>query len=66
MDAVVFTMLSTLNPSQVALFAIIMWSLWKRKNLKLWQQKVETGKNFDRAIHQKKQLTQFQPHLIRS
>jgi len=36
MDVVVFTMLSILNQSQSALFATIMWSLWKRHNLKLW------------------------------
>jgi hypothetical protein len=32
MDAMVFTMLSTLNPSQSALFATIMWSIWNRRN----------------------------------
>jgi len=43
LDAVVFTMLSTLNLSQCTLFATIMWSIWKRKNLKLWQHKDETN-----------------------
>jgi hypothetical protein len=35
MDKVVFTMLSTLDPSQSAPFGTIMWSIWKRRNLKL-------------------------------
>jgi len=36
MDAVIFNMLTTLSPAQSALFATVMWSIWKRRNLKLW------------------------------
>jgi len=43
MDVVIFNMLSTLSPVQSALFATIMWSIWKSRNLKLWQHKTETN-----------------------
>ncbi|XP_024640526.1 uncharacterized protein [Medicago truncatula] len=43
MDAMIFSLLSQLNPSQSSLFATILWSIWKRMNLKLWQQKTETN-----------------------
>ena len=43
MYAVIFSLLSQPNPSQSSLFAKILWSIWKRKNLKLWQQKAETN-----------------------
>jgi len=43
MDAVIFSLLSQLNLSQSSLFATILWSVWKRMNLKLWQQRTETN-----------------------
>jgi len=43
MDAMNFSLLSQLNPCQSALFATILWSIWKHRNLKLWQQKTENN-----------------------
>jgi len=43
MDAVIFNMISTLSSTQSVLFATIMWSIWKRRNLKLWNKKNETN-----------------------
>jgi len=53
MDVVVFTLLHQLSPNQSEqLFATVLWSLWKRKNLKLWQQKNETNTQVvERATH---------------
>jgi len=42
MDALIFTLLDQLPLVQRELFVTIMWSLWKRRNLKLWQQQNET------------------------
>lgn len=42
MDALIFTLLDQLSLVQKELFVTIMWSLWKRRNLKLWQQQNET------------------------
>jgi len=42
MDALIFTLLDQLSLVQKELFVTIMWSLWKCKNLKLWQQQNET------------------------
>ena len=42
MDALIFSLLDQLPSSQKELFVTIMWSLWKRMNLKLWQQQNET------------------------
>lgn len=38
-DAVIFTLLHQLAPAQSEKFLMVIWSLWKRRNLKLWQQK---------------------------
>jgi len=43
MDAVMFSLLQQLTICQSELFVKILWSLWKRRNLKLWQQKNETN-----------------------
>jgi len=52
MDAVVFTLLHQLSPSQSELFATDLRSLWKRKNLKFCQQKNETNMEVvERATH---------------
>jgi len=42
MDALIFSLLEQLPYTQKELFVTIMWSLWKRGNLKLWQQQNET------------------------
>jgi hypothetical protein len=42
MDALIFTLLDQLPLVQRELFVTIMWSMWKRRNLKLWQQQNET------------------------
>jgi len=42
MDALIFTLTDQLPLVQRELFVTIMWSLWKRRNLKLWQQQNET------------------------
>jgi len=41
MDALIFTLLDQLPLVQRELFVMIMWSLWKCRNLKLWQQQNE-------------------------
>jgi len=52
MDAVIFTLLHKRPPNQSVLLATLMWSLWKRRNLKLWQQKNETvTQAVERATH---------------
>lgn len=43
MYALIFSLLSQLTLSQSAQFATILWSIWKRMNLMLWQQKTETN-----------------------
>ena len=43
MDAVMFSLLQQLTICQSELFVKILWSLWKRRNLKLRQQKNETN-----------------------
>nr|ABN08692.1 probable reverse transcriptase At2g02650 -, related [Medicago truncatula] len=51
-DVVVFTLLHQLGSSQSELFATFLWSLWKRRNLKLWWQKNETNMQVvERASH---------------
>ena len=42
MDALIFSLLNQLPSMQKELFVMIMWSLWKRRNLKLWQHQNET------------------------
>jgi len=42
MDALIFSLLDQLPSTQKELFVTIMWSLWKRRNLKLWHQQNET------------------------
>jgi len=42
MDVVIFQLLKTLQAAQCNLFAMVLWSLWKHRNLKLWQQIHET------------------------
>jgi len=42
MDALIFSLLDHVPSTQKELFVTIMWSLWKCRNLKLWQQKNET------------------------
>jgi hypothetical protein len=42
MDALIFSLLYQLSPAQKYLFVMIMWRVWKRRNLKLWQQQNET------------------------
>jgi len=42
MDALIFSLLDQLPSTQKELFVTIMWSLWKRRNSKLWQQQNET------------------------
>jgi len=41
-DALIFSLLDQLPSMHKELFVTIMWSLWKRRNLKLWQQQNET------------------------
>lgn len=43
MDAMISNMLSTLSPTQSALFATVTWSILKRRNLRLRQHKTETN-----------------------
>jgi len=42
MDALIFSLFVQLPSTQKELFVTIMWSLSKRRNLKLWQQQNET------------------------
>ncbi|AET02318.1 hypothetical protein MTR_8g039080 [Medicago truncatula] len=53
MDVVVFTLLHQLSLSKSEqLFAIVLWSLWKGNNWKLWQQKNKTNTQVgERATH---------------
>lgn len=52
MDALIFTLLDQLPLVQRELFVTIMWSMWKRRNLKLWQQQNETIMHvLERAKH---------------
>ena len=52
MNALIFSLLLQLQSAQSELFVTIMWSLWKRKNLKLWQQQNETSRQVvERATH---------------
>ena len=41
-DALIFSLLDQLPSTQKELSVTIIWSLWKRRNLKLWQQQNET------------------------
>jgi len=51
-SALIFTLLQDLSPGQCKLMATIMWSLWKSRILKLWQQQNETDSQiFQRATH---------------
>jgi hypothetical protein len=43
MYALIFSLLSQLTPSQSALFATILWSIWKIRNIMLWQEKTKTN-----------------------
>ena len=48
----IFTLLQILSSGQCELMATIMWSLWKCRNMKLWQQQLETDSQvFQRATH---------------
>ena len=52
MDALIFSLFDQLCSTQKELFVAIMWSLWKRRNLKLWQQQNETSLQVvERARH---------------
>lgn len=52
MNVVIFALLQKLNASQIKLFVTVMRSIWKRRNLKLWQQKNETNAQVvERAMH---------------
>jgi hypothetical protein len=52
MDALILSLLDKLPYTQNELFVTIMWSLWKRRNLKLWQQQNETSLQVvERARH---------------
>lgn len=51
-DSIVFQLLQKVPASQCSLLAMILWSLWKRRNLKLWQHHDEsTGQVILRAKH---------------
>jgi hypothetical protein len=43
MDALIFSLLDQLSKAQKEMFVAIMWSMWKRRNLKLWQKQNETS-----------------------
>ena len=43
MDVLIFSLLDLLPSTQKELIVMIMWSLWKRRNLKLLQQQNETS-----------------------
>jgi hypothetical protein len=50
--ALIFTFLQNFSSMQYELMATIMWSLWKSRNMKLWQQQNETNVQvFQRATH---------------
>jgi len=52
MDVAVCTLLHKLTPAHIEQFVTILWSLWKNRNLKLWQQTGETTTQFiKRAMH---------------
>lgn len=38
----IFALLQELSHAQAELFASVLWSLWKSRNLQLWQNEVET------------------------
>jgi ribonuclease HI len=42
-DDIVFHLLQTISASQCSLLAMLLWSLWKRRNLKLWQHHDESA-----------------------
>jgi hypothetical protein len=51
-DGIVFQLLQKVPASQCSLLAMLLWSLWKRRNLKLWQQHDEsTAQVLARAKH---------------
>jgi len=51
-SALIFTLLHNLSSGQCELMATIMWSLWKCRNMKLWQQQFEIDSQvLQRATH---------------
>jgi len=76
---VVFCILQKFQPTQCSLFGTILWSLWKRRNLKLWQRIHETNAQVvERDVHMREywklvqemresvRITEAQPQLRRS
>ena len=48
----IFAILQKLSDEHSQRFAAVLWSIWKHRNLKLWQDASETGAQvLDRAIH---------------
>jgi hypothetical protein len=49
---IIFHILEHAATTQAELFATTLWSIWKRRNLTLWQQVTESNRNvFERATH---------------
>ena len=51
-EDVIFELMRRLSPELSQRLAVILWSLWKHRNLKLWQNESETcAQVIDRAVH---------------
>jgi len=49
---IIFHILGHAETTQAELFATTLWSIWKRRNLTLWQQVTESNRNVvERAKH---------------
>jgi hypothetical protein len=49
---IIFQVLQNVTAAQAELFATVLWSIWKSRNLKLWQQENENNSNIiERAKH---------------
>jgi len=52
MAVVVLCLLDQLQPSECSLFASVLSSIWKRRNMRLWQQLTKTTSQvFERVVH---------------